>query len=164
MFGPDQYARMKDGVILVNAARGGIFDEKSLADFLAAGKIGAVGIDVHESEPCTDSPLREFDNAILTPHEKEIVAYHEVGHALVAAKQSNSAPVTKITIVPRTSGALGYTMQTPETDQVLLSKEEALAKLPPSPAGAAPKSLFSAASPPARPTISSRPPSWRAAW
>ena len=62
------YARMKDGVILVNAARGGIFDEKSLADFLAAGKIGAVGIDVHESEPCTDSPLREFDNAILTPH------------------------------------------------------------------------------------------------
>ena len=68
MFGPDQYARMKDGVILVNAARGGIFDEKSLADFLAAGKIGAVGIDVHESEPCTDSPLREFDNAILTPH------------------------------------------------------------------------------------------------
>ena len=70
----------------------------------------------------------ERKNAILTPHEKEIVAYHEVGHALVAAKQSNSAPVTKITIVPRTSGALGYTMQTPETDQVLLSKEEALAK------------------------------------
>ena len=71
----------------------------------------------------------ERKNAILTPHEKEIVAYHEVGHALVAAKQSNSAPVTKITIVPRASGALGYTMQTPETDQVLLSKEEALAKI-----------------------------------
>ena len=71
----------------------------------------------------------ERKNAILTPHEKEIVAYHEVGHALVAAKQSNSAPVTKITIVPRTSGALGYTMQTPETDQVLLSKEEALSKI-----------------------------------
>ena len=68
-------------------------------------------------------------NAVLTPHEKEIVAYHEVGHALVAAKQSNSAPVTKITIVPRTSGALGYTMQTPDTDTVLLSKEEALAKI-----------------------------------
>ena len=64
----DTIEKMKDGVILVNAARGGIFDEKSLADFLAAGKIGAVGIDVHESEPCTDSPLREFDNAILTPH------------------------------------------------------------------------------------------------
>ncbi len=68
-------------------------------------------------------------NAVLTPHEKEVVAYHEVGHALVAAKQSNSAPVTKITIVPRTSGALGYTMQTPDTDTVLLSKEEALAKI-----------------------------------
>ena len=68
-------------------------------------------------------------NAVLSPHEKEIVAYHEIGHALVAALQSNSAPVTKITIVPRTSGALGDTMQTPEADTVLLSKEEALAKI-----------------------------------
>lgn len=68
-------------------------------------------------------------NAVLSPHEKESVAYHEIGHALVAALQSNSAPVTKITIVPRTSGALGYTMQTPEADTVLLSKEEALAKI-----------------------------------
>ena len=68
-------------------------------------------------------------NAVLSPHEKEIVAYHEIGHALVAALQSNSAPVTKITIVPRTSGALGYTMQTPEADTVLLSKEEVLAKI-----------------------------------
>ena len=68
-------------------------------------------------------------NAVLTPHEKEIVAYHEIGHALVAARQSHSAPVTKITIVPRTSGALGYTMQTPEADTVLLSREEALAKI-----------------------------------
>ena len=68
-------------------------------------------------------------NAVLSPHEKEIVAYHEIGHALVAALQSNSAPVTKITIVPRTSSALGYTMQTPEADTVLLSKEEALAKI-----------------------------------
>ena len=68
-------------------------------------------------------------NAVLSPHEKEIIAYHEIGHALVAALQSNSAPVTKITIVPRTSGALGYTMQTPEADTVLLSKEEALAKI-----------------------------------
>ena len=68
MFGPDQYARMKDGVVLVNTARGGIFEEKSLADFLAAGKIGAVGIDVFEAEPCRESPLHEFDNAVLTPH------------------------------------------------------------------------------------------------
>lgn len=68
MFGPDQYARMKDGVILINAARGGIYNVDSLADFLAAGKIGAVGLDVYESEPCTKSPLHEFENAILTPH------------------------------------------------------------------------------------------------
>ena len=68
MFGPDQYARMKDGVILVNAARGGIYNVDSLADFLAAGKIGAVGLDVWENEPCTESPLHEFPSAILTPH------------------------------------------------------------------------------------------------
>lgn len=68
MFGPEQYARMKDGVILVNAARGGIYNIESLADFIAAGKIGSVGIDVYESEPCNDSPLHEFENAILTPH------------------------------------------------------------------------------------------------
>ena len=68
MFGPDQYAAMKDGVILVNVARGGIYNIDSLADFLAAGKIGAAGIDVFEDEPCTQSPLHEFPNAILTPH------------------------------------------------------------------------------------------------
>ena len=63
-------------------------------------------------------------NAIMTDHEKRIVAYHEIGHALVAAKQTNSAPVQKITIVPRTSGALGYTMQVDEGNHVLISKEE----------------------------------------
>ena len=63
-------------------------------------------------------------NAIMTDHEKRIVAYHEIGHALVAAKQTNSAPVQKITIVPRTSGALGYTMQVDEGNRVLMSKEE----------------------------------------
>ncbi len=63
-------------------------------------------------------------NAIMTDHEKKIVAYHEIGHALVAAKQSNSAPVQKITIVPRTSGALGYTMQVEEGNHYLMSKEE----------------------------------------
>ena len=63
-------------------------------------------------------------NAILTDREKRIVAYHEIGHALVAAKQTNSAPVQKITIVPRTSGALGYTMQVEEGDHYLMSKEE----------------------------------------
>lgn len=64
-------------------------------------------------------------NAILTDKEKQIVAYHEIGHALVAAKQTNSAPVQKITIVPRTSGALGYTMQVEEEgNHYLMSKEE----------------------------------------
>ncbi len=63
-------------------------------------------------------------NAILTDAEKKVVAYHEVGHALVAAKQTNSAPVQKITIVPRTSGALGYTMQVEEGNHYLMSREE----------------------------------------
>ena len=63
-------------------------------------------------------------NAILTDEEKRIVAYHEIGHALVAAKQTNSAPVQKITIIPRTSGALGYTMQVEEGNHYLMSKEE----------------------------------------
>ncbi len=63
-------------------------------------------------------------NAILTDKEKQIVAYHEIGHALVAAKQTNSAPVQKITIVPRTSGALGYTMQVDEGNHYLMTKEE----------------------------------------
>ena len=63
-------------------------------------------------------------NAILTDEEKKVVAYHEIGHALVAAKQSNSAPVQKITIVPRTSGALGYTMQVEEGNHYLMSQEE----------------------------------------
>lgn len=68
-------------------------------------------------------------NAILTDKEKMIVAYHEIGHALVAAKQSNSAPVQKITIIPRTSGALGYTMQVEEGNHYLMSKEEIANKI-----------------------------------
>ena len=63
-------------------------------------------------------------NAIMTDHEKKIVSYHEIGHALVAAKQTNSAPVQKITIVPRTSGALGYTMQVEEGNHYLMTQEE----------------------------------------
>lgn len=63
-------------------------------------------------------------NAILSTSEKLVVAYHEIGHALVAAKQTNSAPVQKITIIPRTSGALGYTMQVDTGDKYLLTKEE----------------------------------------
>ena len=63
-------------------------------------------------------------NAVLSDHEKRVVAYHEIGHALVAAKQNNSAPVQKITIIPRTSGTLGYTMQVETGDKYLMSKEE----------------------------------------
>lgn len=68
-------------------------------------------------------------SAVISDQEKKIVAYHEIGHALVAAKQSNSAPVTKITIVPRTSGALGYTMQVDEGERVLMSRKEILNKI-----------------------------------
>lgn len=68
-------------------------------------------------------------NAVISHKEKEIIAYHEIGHALVAAKQQHSAPVHKITIVPRTSGALGYTMQVDEGERVLLSKEEAFSRI-----------------------------------
>ena len=68
-------------------------------------------------------------NAILTDKEKWTVAYHEIGHALVAAKQTNSAPVQKITIIPRTSGALGYTLQVDDGDHFLMSKDELLNKI-----------------------------------
>lgn len=68
MFGAEQFASMKDGVYLVNAARGGIYQAPALADALRSGKVGGAAIDVFEVEPCTDSPLIEFDNAILTPH------------------------------------------------------------------------------------------------
>lgn len=71
----------------------------------------------------------ERKNAVISQKEKEIIAYHEVGHAIVAAKQSNSAPVHKITIVPRTSGALGFTMQVDEEEKFLLTKEEAFNKI-----------------------------------
>ena len=90
---------------------------------------------VRDHRPCvTQADLEESietviagyqkKNAILTDQEKRVVAYHEVGHALVAARQTNSAPVQKITIVPRTSGALGYTMQVEEGNHYLVSQEE----------------------------------------
>ena len=68
-------------------------------------------------------------NAVISEREKKVIAYHEIGHALVAARQKNAAPVTKITIIPRTSGALGYTMQVDEDEKVLLSREEAMIQL-----------------------------------
>ncbi|MBE5796043.1 MAG: ATP-dependent zinc metalloprotease FtsH [Clostridiales bacterium] len=84
----------------------------------------------------------EKKNAILTDREKSIVAYHEIGHALVAAKQSHSAPVQKITIVPRTSGALGYTMQVDEGNHYLMSREELVNKIATYTAGRAAEELI----------------------
>ncbi|TLM89956.1 MAG: phosphoglycerate dehydrogenase, partial [Actinobacteria bacterium] len=68
MFGAEQFAAMRDGVYLVNTARGGIYQPQALADALRSGKVAGAAIDVFEVEPCTDSPLIEIDNAILTPH------------------------------------------------------------------------------------------------
>ena len=68
-------------------------------------------------------------NAVMSEQEKKIVSYHEIGHALVAALQTHSAPVTKITIIPRTSGALGYTMQVDEDEHYMMSREELLNKI-----------------------------------
>jgi len=68
MFGAEQFAAMKDGVFVVNTARGGIYQIDALADAVRSGKVGGAAIDVFEIEPCTDSPLTEFDNVILTPH------------------------------------------------------------------------------------------------
>jgi len=71
----------------------------------------------------------ERKGAVISPKEKKIIAYHEIGHAIVAAKQMESAPVHKITIIPRTSGALGYTMQVAQEENVLMTKEEAFNKI-----------------------------------
>ena len=87
------------------------------------GRKAATQADLEESIEVVIAGYQK-KNAIMTDKEKMIVAYHEIGHALVAAKQTDSAPVQKITIVPRTSGALGYTMQVDEGNHYLLSKEE----------------------------------------
>ena len=87
------------------------------------GRKAATQADLEESIEVVIAGYQK-KNAIMTDREKMIVAYHEIGHALVAAKQTNSAPVQKITIVPRTSGALGYTMQVEEGNHYLMSKEE----------------------------------------
>ena len=87
------------------------------------GRKAATQADLEESIETVIAGYQK-KNAILTDKEKMVVAYHEIGHALVAAKQSNSAPVQKITIVPRTSGALGYTMQVDKGNHYLMTKEE----------------------------------------
>ncbi len=92
------------------------------------GRKSATQEDFEESIETVIAGYRK-KNAIMSDKEKMIVAYHEVGHALVAAKQTDSAPVEKITIIPRTSGALGYTMQVDEADKTLLTKQELLNKI-----------------------------------
>ena len=93
---------------------------------LRAVRMGRERVMQEDLEESVETVLAGYQrkNAVMSEKERRIVSYHEIGHALVAAKQSNSAPVTKITIVPRTSGALGYTMQVDEGEHYLMSKEE----------------------------------------
>ena len=98
---------------------------------LRAVKLGRDTVIQEDLEESVETVIAGYQRkgAVVSPEEKRIVAYHEIGHALVAAKQSNSAPVHKITIVPRTSGALGYTMQVEEGEKMLMTKEEAFNKI-----------------------------------
>ena len=122
--GPDvdfsKVARMASGASGAELAN--IINEAALRA-VRDGRKAVVQADLEESIEIVIAGYQK-KNAILTDKEKKIVSYHEIGHALVAAMQSHSAPVQKITIVPRTSGALGYTMQVEEGEHYLMSKEE----------------------------------------
>ena len=98
---------------------------------LRAVRLGRSAVEQADLEESVETVIAgaQRKNAVLSAKEKEIVSYHEIGHALVAAKQTDSAPVTKITIVPRTSGALGYTMQVDEGEHNLMTRDELLNKL-----------------------------------
>ena len=113
-------ARMASGASGAELAN--IVNEAALRA-VRAGRKSVTQADLEESIEVVIAGYQK-KNSILTDHEKCIVAYHEIGHALVAAKQSNSAPVQKITIIPRTSGALGYTMQVDEGNHYLMNKAE----------------------------------------
>lgn len=113
-------ARMASGASGAELAN--IINEAALRA-VRAGRNEATQNDLEESIEVVIAGYQK-KNAILTDKEKMIVSYHEIGHALVAAKQTNSAPVQKITIIPRTSGALGYTMQVEDGNHYLMSKEE----------------------------------------
>ena len=115
-----QIARMASGASGAELAN--IVNEAALRA-VRAGREYVTQADLEESIEVVIAGYQK-KNAILTDQEKKIVAYHEIGHALVAARQKNSAPVQKITIVPRTSGALGYTMQVEEGNHYLMSQEE----------------------------------------
>ena len=98
---------------------------------LRAVRMGRYAVTQEDLEESVEVIIAGYQRkgAVIAPREKELVAYHEIGHALVAAKQTDSAPVHKITIVPRTSGALGYTMQVAEDESVLMSREEIFNKI-----------------------------------
>lgn len=98
---------------------------------LRAVRMGRTRVSQSDLEESVEVILAGYQRkgAVISPQEKKIIAYHEVGHALVAARQKNSAPVHKITIIPRTSGALGYTMQVEEGEHFLMDKEEAFNKI-----------------------------------
>ena len=116
----NRIARMASGASGAELAN--IINEAALRAVRSGRKV-ATQADLEESIEVVIAGYQK-KNAILTDKEKMIVAYHEIGHAMVAAKQTNSAPVQKITIIPRTSGALGYTMQVDEGNHYLMSKEE----------------------------------------
>ena len=120
-------ARMASGASGAELAN--IVNEAALRA-VRAGRKSVTQADLEESIEVVIAGYQK-KNSILTDHEKCIVAYHEIGHALVAAKQSNSAPVQKITIIPRTSGALGYTMQVDEGNHYLMNKAELENKIAP---------------------------------
>ena len=98
---------------------------------LRAVKLGRKEVNQSDLEESVEVVIAGYQrkNSLISMKDKLTISYHEIGHALVAAKQSHSAPVHKITIIPRTSGALGYTMQVEEGEKVLLSKEQALDKI-----------------------------------
>ena len=126
-------ARMASGASGAELAN--IVNEAALRA-VRAGRKSVTQADLEESIEVVIAGYQK-KNSILTDHEKCIVAYHEIGHALVAAKQSNSAPVQKITIIPRTSGALGYTMQVDEGNHYLMNKAELENKIATLPGGRA---------------------------
>ena len=130
-------ARMASGASGAELAN--IINEAALRA-VRGGRNSASQADLEESIEVVIAGYQK-KNAILTDQEKRIVAYHEIGHALVAAKQTNSAPVQKITIVPRTSGALGYTMQVEEGNHYLMSREEIVNKIATFTAGRAAEQL-----------------------
>ena len=105
MFGAEQFAKMKDGVMLVNTARGGIYQVPALADAIRSGKVAAAGIDVFEVEPCTDSPLMEFDNVVLTPHlgastaEAQDRAGEQIAEYVVLGLEGRMVP-TAVNVAP----------------------------------------------------------------